>query len=94
MCEPAAAEPAALAADPAAALSALGASQIGPLPSDGGEASASTGGAGQLADSDWRLRPRPPNMPPQEHLLAGRSHVLAATLRCFTGGAERRGGQT
>ena len=31
---------------------------------------------------------------PLEHLLAGRSHVLGAPPRCFTGGAERRGGLT
>ena len=64
------------------------------LASHGGNAVASTCGTGQPENSERRLRPRPPKTPPREHLLAGRSHVLGAPPRCFTGGAERRGGLT
>ena len=60
----------------AASLAAPGASQIGPLPSDGGAASASTGGAAQRDVSEGRLQPRPPEMPPPAYLLAGRSPKL------------------
>ena len=76
------------------AVAVPGASQIGPLASDGGNAFASTCGAGQPENSERRLRSRPPKTRPLEHLLAGRSHVLGAPPRCFTGGAERRGGLT
>ena len=76
------------------AVAVPSASQIGPLTSDGGNAFASTCGAGQPEDSERPLRSRPPKTRPLEHLLAGRSHVLGAPPRCFTGGAERRRGLT
>ena len=57
----------------AASLAAPGASQIGPLLSDGGAVSVSTGGAAERADPDVRLRPCPPKMPPPAYLLARQS---------------------
>ena len=57
----------------AASLAAPGASQIGPLLSDGGAVSVSTGGAAERADPDVRLRPCPPKTPPPAYLLARQS---------------------